>query len=60
MIDMHSKYDNMHKNRMFYALIYINNHVIACYHLSTSVLGDELKIGLIISLLCVLIHAIHL
>ena len=28
MIDMHSKYDNMHKNGMFYALIYINNHVI--------------------------------
>ena len=31
MIDMHSKYDNMHKNGMFYALICINNHVIACY-----------------------------
>ena len=28
MIDMHSNYDNMHKNRMFYALIYINNHII--------------------------------
>ena len=28
MIDIHSKYDNMHKNRMFYALIYINNHII--------------------------------
>ena len=28
MIDMHSKYDNMHKNEMFYALIYINNHII--------------------------------
>ena len=28
MIYMHSKYDNMHKNIMFYALIYINNHVI--------------------------------
>ena len=33
MIDMHSKYDNMHKNRMFYALICINNRIIACYHL---------------------------
>ena len=30
MIDMYLKYDNMHKNRMFYALIYNNNHVIAC------------------------------
>ena len=30
MIDMHLKYDNMHKNGMFYALICINNHVIAC------------------------------
>ena len=30
MIDMHSKYDNMHKNEMFYALIYINNHIIVC------------------------------
>ena len=32
MIDMHSKYDNMHTNGMFNALICINNHVIACYH----------------------------
>ena len=31
MIDMHSKYDNMHKNGMFYALICINNRIIACY-----------------------------
>ena len=30
MIDMHSKYDNMHKNGMFYALICINNCIIAC------------------------------
>ena len=28
MIDMHSKYDNMHKNGMFYALICIDNHII--------------------------------
>ena len=28
MIDMYSKYDNMHKNGMFYALICINNHII--------------------------------
>ena len=25
---MHSKYDNIHKNEMFYVLIYINNHII--------------------------------
>ena len=30
MIEMHSKYDNMHQNGMFYALICINNHIIAC------------------------------
>ena len=30
MIDMHSKYDNMHKNEIFYALIYINNFIIIC------------------------------
>ena len=43
MIDMHSKYDNMHKNGMFYALICINNHIIACIDfvlsISTKVLG---------------------
>ena len=27
MINMHSKYDNIHENGMYYALIYINNHV---------------------------------
>ena len=30
MIDMHSKYDNMHKNGMFCANICINNHIIIC------------------------------
>ena len=30
MIDMHSKYDNMHKNGMFYALIFINILKITC------------------------------
>ena len=30
MIDMHSKYDNMHKNDMVYALISINIHIILC------------------------------
>ena len=28
MIVMHSKYDNMYKNGMIYALICINNHII--------------------------------
>ena len=31
MIEMHSKYDKMHTNRMFYALICINNHIFVCY-----------------------------
>ena len=30
MIDVHSKYDDMYKNGIFYALICINNHIIAC------------------------------
>ena len=29
MIDMHSKYDNMHTNEIFNALNYNNNHVIS-------------------------------
>ena len=33
MVDMYSKYDNMQKNGMFYALIYINNHIITCIKL---------------------------
>ena len=28
MIDMHSKYDNVHKNQLFYALIWLNNYKI--------------------------------
>ena len=30
MIDMHSKYDNMHTNEIFNAIISINNHVNSC------------------------------
>ena len=30
MIDIYSKYDNMHENRIFYALICFNNHIISC------------------------------
>ena len=43
MIDMYSKYDNMHKNRMFYALIFINNHVIACYQRSSWSIEKEVQ-----------------
>ena len=28
---MQSKYDNLHKNVIFYALIYINDRIIVCY-----------------------------
>ena len=40
MIDMHSKYDNMHKNEIFYALIYINNHIITCINGMLSITDD--------------------
>ena len=30
MINIHAKYDNIHKNEMFYSLIYINKHIISC------------------------------
>ena len=30
MIEMHSKYGNMHKNGFLYTLICINNHIITC------------------------------
>ena len=30
MIEMHSKYDIMHIDVMFYALNYINNQVLSC------------------------------
>ena len=31
-MNMHSKYDSMHKNCMNYAFRYTNNHVITCYY----------------------------
>ena len=31
MIDIHSKYHNMNKNGLLYALIFIDNHIITCY-----------------------------
>ena len=33
MIDIHSKYDNMDKSGMFYAVICINNHIFFMYNL---------------------------
>ena len=48
MIDMHSKYDNMHKNEMFYALICINNHVIACYHPLTQDIHNQISTSTLI------------
>ena len=36
MIDMHSKYDNIRENIMFYVLICINGHVIINIHLMLS------------------------
>ena len=59
MMNMHSKYDNMHRNGMFYALLYINNHentsiscMLSLVNLQTSSLEDVCnsifrKVGLI-------------
>ena len=45
MIGIHSKHDNMNKNGIFYALIYINNNINTCidYMLSMGVLGLVVK-----------------
>ena len=43
MIEMHSKYDNMHTNGMFYALICINNHVLSCYDCMLSIIKCYLR-----------------
>ena len=44
MIDTHSKYDNMHKNGIFYVLIYINNHVISGINYILSIVNEKEKI----------------
>ena len=36
MIDLHSKHDNMHKNEIFYALVYINKDIISCINFMLS------------------------
>ena len=42
MIDMHSKYDNMQKNEMFYDLIFTNTHVIISI---SCMLSEHLEFG---------------
>ena len=37
-IDMHAKYDNIHENGMFNALICINNHIITSINFMLSIL----------------------
>ena len=44
MIDMLSKYDNMHKNKIFYALICINNGIIARQNYMLSVATNPMVI----------------
>ena len=46
MIDMHSKYDNMHKNGIFYVFVCINNHVIIS--LSCMLSGEWLGGGFVV------------
>ena len=44
MIDIHSNYDNMHKNGIFYALICINNHVNSFINCLLSLFYDCSKV----------------
>ena len=44
MINIHSKYDNMHENCMFYPLILINNHQITSRSCMLSIGMHELHI----------------
>ena len=41
-IDMYSKYDNMHKKGNFYADICITNHIITYYQLSLKIIYFEI------------------
>ena len=56
MIDVHSKYDNMHKNEMFYVLICFNSHVIISRNFMLSLMCDPL--GPYISLINIYIDSI--
>ena len=44
MIDIH-KYDNMHRNEIFYVLICINNHVLSCLISMLSISARRLRDG---------------
>ena len=41
MVHKHSKYDNMQKNGMFYALICTNNQIISYYNFMISIITKE-------------------
>ena len=43
MIEMQSKYDNMHTNRIFNTLNYINNHVNSCTNCMISLISIKSK-----------------
>ena len=44
MIVMYSKYDSMHKNEMFYALIYISNYIIICINYMLSIYAWKIRL----------------
>ena len=46
MIDMLLKYDNIHKNRMFYAFICINSHIITNINCMLSLILFFGKLGI--------------
>ena len=41
MVNIHSQYDSMHSNEMFYALICIDNHIIISISCMLSVNDDD-------------------
>ena len=47
MIDIHSNYDKMHKNEIFYALICINNYIILCVNFMLS--GRDFRLNHVFS-----------
>ena len=59
MIEMHSKYDKMHKNGMFYALICINNHIFACLDCMLLVSAKKHHIVVMFVITCYLYLKLH-
>ena len=45
MIDIYSKYNDIHKNEMFYVLIWINDHIISCIIYILSHAHNKLTLG---------------